>query len=160
MSEHLPLKLRHVRHLPDRRLRRGDDYLFFMDLVLGSRCQAAFTTKVLWNLRTHGSNIRQQNRDVDVLLDRDIFAKRELIRRHANSLDRKETQLLKDKIALDYIDWGYATANEGRFLQAAKLYASAMASSKLSRPTTRALMGLAKLPIKTMVGRNKKERTP
>lgn len=143
-----------VKYLPEKRLRRGDDYLFFMDLVLGSRCESAFTTETLWNLRTHGTNIRQQNRNVDLLLSSDILAKRLLLERHDKDLSAEEKRLLGEKMAVDYFDWGHALGSDRRVLEAAKKFLKAILSAPRSAASRQAFKGLAKLPLKALVSKN------
>ena len=140
----------HLKHLPDKRLRRGDDFLFFMDYVIASKCQVAFCTDVLWHLRTHDTNIRQMNRSYGLLLENDIFAKEELLRKHHPELSRAERSLLKSKIATDYFDWAHGLSVQGAFRQAAVKYGQAALKGKGNTTSLRSILGLLKLPLKRL----------
>ena len=124
-----------------------------MDLVLGARCGCAFTTKPLWNLRTHGTNIRQQNRNVDLLLSSDLLAKRLLLERHGDDLSVREKRLLREKMAIDYFDWGHALGNERRVVEAAGKYVKAIQSAPLSPTSKQPALGMLKLPLKALTRR-------
>ena len=137
-----------IQHLPDKRLRRGDDFLFFMDYIIASKCQAAFCTDVLWHLRTHGTNIRQMNRSYGLLFENDIFAKEELLRKHHPELKRAEKSLLESKIAIDYFDWAHGLSVHGLFRQAAIKYGKAALKGKGNTTSLRSILGLLKLPLK------------
>lgn len=142
-----------VQHLPDKRLRRGDDYLFFMDYLVASRCAVAFSTEVLWHLRTHDSNIRQMNQSFSLLLKNDIFAKEELLRKHGSTLSESEKTILKKKIAVDYFDWAHGLSNHREFRQAAFKYLKSGLIARGDRISFQSILGLAKLPYKCLFRR-------
>lgn len=135
-------------HTPDRRLRRGDDYLFFMDLVLTSHCEVAFTTEVLWHLRTHDSNIRQLGHNFGLLLSSDIQAKKELLRKHGANLQAQEQKLLRDKIADDYFSWAHGSAQDRALWSAYKYYCLAIRNAGIGPISAKSLAGMAKAPLK------------
>ena len=136
-----------MKHLPNRQLRRGDDYQFFMDFVIASRCATTFTMEILWHLRTHDSNIRQLGRNFGLLLGSDIQAKKELLRKHYPELQASEQRLLQEKIAEDYFSWAHGCAKRREPWSAYKYYCQAIRHAGLSSTTGKALAGMAKVPF-------------
>ena len=131
-----------LKHFPDPKQKRGDDYLFFMNYLIESRCETAFTMDVLWHLRTHDRNIRQLGKNQDLLFKSDIRAKRELLKKHANQINPQEVSMLRRLIASDLFDWGYSYRQRKKLTKAASKYLAACKWDRGGPITRKSLLGL------------------
>lgn len=81
------------------RLNIADDWCLLWDMILLKKCNAAFTTQILWTKRTDGQNICDGRNGVELMENLWINDYRALIERHKYNLKKSEIKLLNKKIA-------------------------------------------------------------
>lgn len=80
------------------RLNIADDWCLLWDMILLKRCNAAFTTDILWTKRTDGQNICDGRNGIELMEYLWISDYRALLERHKLNLKRSEIKLLNKKI--------------------------------------------------------------
>lgn len=82
------------------RLHIADDWCLLWDMILLKKCNAAFTTDILWTKRTDGQNICDGRNGLELMECLWVSDYRALKERHKSNLKRSEIKLINKKIAL------------------------------------------------------------
>jgi len=98
-SSSLVLRREDMIHNWNERLYIADDWCLLWDMILLKKCNAAFTSDMLWTKRTDGQNICDGRNNLELREYLFISDYRVLVERHKRNLKKSEIKLLNKNIA-------------------------------------------------------------
>ncbi len=104
-------------HLPCPDIRVGDDYLFFIQYVLESRCRVGICCTPLFEFRTHDSNIRQSAAFNEQMGANDVETRKRILKQFGHLVSPEQRRILKEKVAGQYFECAYEYAGRGKVLK-------------------------------------------